>query len=101
MAELTAKSTLSVGAKLEAAGEVLQQVTSSRSTYWNVESPDPVERTARATERQLALDEASSAGIDALVTAAQKDHMLVMWTVVLTVVITLLTGATLLVAILK
>jgi hypothetical protein len=46
MANLSGKGTLSVGTKLEAAGQVLQKVSASRSTTWAVEDADPQERTA-------------------------------------------------------
>ena len=99
MANLSAESKLSVGAKLDAAGEVLRHVSTSRSTSWDVESTDPVERTAKATERMLEISEASKGGIQALVDAATVDSKWVSRTGWLTILIALLTATTLVVAI--
>jgi hypothetical protein len=97
MADLRATSTL--GARLDEAGQALQRVTSTRSTSWAVEGGNPAERTARASERLLELNEASALGIRVLVETARKDSKWVVRTAILTMAITALTLAALIVAI--
>ncbi|MCA9240219.1 MAG: hypothetical protein KDA37_08470 [Planctomycetales bacterium] len=93
MANLSGEGRLSVGARLDSAGQALKRVTATRSTSWNVESADPADRTALATERMLELSRASADGIEALVASARQDSKWIKATAVLTIVITLLTAA--------
>lgn len=98
MAEMFGEGTLSVGKRLEAAGQALHRVTTTRSASWNVESGDPQERAARAAERSLELEEATREGVAALVAAAEEEAKWVILTAKLTMVITGLTFVTLVVA---
>ncbi len=99
VANLSGESNLSVGPRLDAAGEVLRRVSKTQSTSWDVEDADPVERAAKATERMLKMSEVSREGIEALVKVPTVDSKWVSRTGWLTVLIALLTAATLVVAI--
>lgn len=99
VANLSGEGFLGVGARLDAAGRELHRVTSSRTTTWNVESGDPVDRTALDTERMLELTKASADGIEALVASAQRDAKWVRVTGILTIVITVLTAVAVIIGI--
>ena len=65
-----------------------------------MESADPADRTALASERMLELTRASAVGIEALVASAQQDSKWVKATAILTIVITFLTAAAVLLGLL-